>query len=226
LGLLLRRAEHSAVPAGAKAHRGGFPDERVRAEEALDQLQADAVRSELSVWDASDGARPGEAADAAHQPRLLPEDGDAGKSADPAPVVLAQDASFPPGRPLALLARAGPDAEAEPYKPDAAQSAERSCAAQASAARQQLAEAWDAACSEPREQQASPKRLSMALLLQKETPQRLAAPQDAAAAQLLPEAQVVQAAQPGPLASRRLPAQSRDAQQALVAEEPKPQPTE
>jgi hypothetical protein len=66
----------------------------------------------------------------------------------------------------------------------------------------------------------------MALLLQKVTPRRLAAPQYAAAAQLLPEAQVVQAAQPGPLASRRLPAQSRDAQQALVAEEPKPKPAE
>jgi hypothetical protein len=187
LGLLLLRAEHTAVLAGAKAHRGGFLDERVQAEEALDQLQADAVRSELSVWDASDGARPGEAADAAHQPRALPEDGDAEKSADPAPVVLARDASFPPERPLALLAPAEPDAAAGPYKPDAAQSAELSCAAPVFAARQQLAEAWDAACSVPREQQAA-KRSSMALLLQKETPPRLAAQQDAAAAQLLPEA--------------------------------------
>jgi hypothetical protein len=66
----------------------------------------------------------------------------------------------------------------------------------------------------------------MALLLQKETPQRLAVPMDAAAAQLLPEAQVVQATQPGSLASQRLAARPRDAQQAVVAEEPKPEPAE
>jgi len=181
------------------------------------------ARSELSGWDASDGARPGEAGDAAHQPRALPEDGDAGKSVDPVRVVLAQDASFPPERLLALLAPAEPDAAAGPYRPDEGQSAEQSCAAQVFAARQQLAEAWDAACSQPREQQVAPKRSSIALQVQKETPQRLAAPQDAAAGLLLPE-EVVQATQPGPQASQRLAAQSRDAPQERVYGEWKPEP--
>lgn len=135
MGLLLLHAEHSAVLGGATAHRDGFPDERGRGEEGPGQLQADVVRLEPSAWDASDGARPGEGADAAHQPRALPEVGDAGKSADQAQVVLVQDASFPPELRLALLGRAEQDAEAEPYKPDAAQSAEQSYAAQVFAAR-------------------------------------------------------------------------------------------
>jgi len=154
LGLLLHRAEHSVVLDGARAHQDGFPDERGRAEEVLGQLQSDAVRSEPSAWDASDGARPGEVADAEHQHQALPADEDAGKSADQGPVAPAQDAWFQRDFPLALLGLVEQDAEAEPYKPDAGQSAEQSCAAQVFAARQQPGEPPDAAYSGPREQQA------------------------------------------------------------------------
>ena len=185
MGLLLHHAEHSAVLAGAKAHRDGFPDERGRAEEGLDQLRADAVRSELSAWDASDGARPGEAADADHQLPALPEDGDAGKSVDQGPAAPAQDAWFRLELRLALLGLAEQDAEAEPCKPDEAQSAEQSCAAQVFAARQQPGEQPDAAYSGPREQQAMRKRQSMALRALTELPQLPAALRDAAMAQLL-----------------------------------------
>lgn len=164
LVLLLPRAEHSAVLAGAKAHRDGFPDERVQAEEALDQLQADAVRSEPSVWDALDGARRDEAADAPHPRRALLAAGDAGKSADPERVVRARDASFPPELRLALLVPAEQDAVAELYRLDVARSGEQSCAAQVVAARQQPAE-LDAECSAP---QAVPKRSLMALRAQVE----------------------------------------------------------
>ena len=205
-----------------KAHRDGFLDERVRAEEALDQLQADVAQTEPSAWDASDGARLGEAADAAHQPRALPADGDAGKSADPAPVVLAQDASFRPGRPLALLAPAEPDAEAEPYKPDAAQSVEQSCAVQAFVARQQPGERPDAGYSGPREQRAMRKRQSMAARARTELPQLPAALRDAAMAQLLQGPQGVQAVQPGRRASQPQVPRSRDAQQVRASAERKP----
>ena len=223
MGLLLLRAEHSAVLAVAKAHRDGFRDERVRAEEALDQLQADVAQTEPSAWDASDGARLGEAADAAHQPRALPEDGDAEKSADPEPVVLAQDAWFRPELRLALLAPAEPDAAAGPYKPVAAQSAEQSCAAQVFAARQQPGERPDAAYSGPREQQAMRKRQSMALRARTELPQLPAAAlRDAAMAQPLQGPQGVQAAQPGRRASQPQAARSRGAQQVRASGERKP----
>jgi hypothetical protein len=164
LGLLLLRAEHSAVLAGAKAHRDGCLDERGRAEEALDQLQADAVRSAPSAWDALDGARRDEAADAPHPRQALLAAGDAGKSADPERVVRAQDASFLPELPLALLVPAEQDAVAELYRPDVARSGEQSCAAQVVAVRQQPTE-LDAEYSAPR---AVPKRSSMALQAQVE----------------------------------------------------------
>ena len=196
MGLLLLHAEHIAVLADATAHRDGFPDERGRGEEGLGQLQADVVRLEPSAWDASDGARPGEAADAAHQPRALPEDGDVGRSVDQGPVAPAQDAWFQRELRLALLGPAEQDAEAEPYKPDAAQSAEQSCAAQVSAARQQPGEQPDAGYSGPQEQQAMRKRQSMALRARTELPQLLAALRDAAMAQLLQVPQGVQEAQP------------------------------
>jgi hypothetical protein len=60
------------------------------------------------------------------------------------------------------LVLAEQDAEEEPYKPDEARSAEQSCAAQVAAARPQLAERLDAACSELREQRAARKQSSMA----------------------------------------------------------------
>jgi hypothetical protein len=152
LGLLLPRAEHSAVRACAQAHPDGFPDEPARAEEALDRLQSGAAQSAPSAWDALDGARRDEAADVPHQLQPLLAAGDAEKSADPERVVRAPDAWFLLERPLALLLPAEQDAVAEPYRPDVAQSGEQSCAALGFAARQQLAERLDAECSEPREQ--------------------------------------------------------------------------
>ena len=132
--------EHSAVLDGARVHRDGFRDELVPAEEALGQLQSDAGRLGLSAWDASDGARPGEGADAAHQRRLLPAGGDAGRSADRARVALAQDASFPPELPLVLLEPAEQGAGAGPYIPAVGPFAEQSCAAPVFAAQQPPAE--------------------------------------------------------------------------------------
>jgi hypothetical protein len=135
LVLLLPRAEHSAVRACAQAHRDGFPDEPARAAEALGQLQSDAAQLEPSAWDALDGARRDAAADANRQRQALLADGGAGKSADPERVARARDASFLPELPLALLVLVEQDAAVEPYKPDEAQSAEQSCAAQVFGAR-------------------------------------------------------------------------------------------
>ena len=87
------------------------------------------------------------------------------------------------------------DAVAEPYKPVEAQSAEQSCAAQAVAARQPLAERLDAEYSAQREQEAVPKRSSMALQAEVE-PLPVAALRGEPATLLLPEPQAVQAAQP------------------------------
>jgi hypothetical protein len=188
LGLLLLRAEHSAVRACAQAHRDGYPDERVRAAEGLGQLQADAAQLEPSAWDAWDGARRGVAADVPHQRQALLAAGDAGKSADPERVARAQDASFPLELRLALLVLAEQDAAVEPYRPDAAQSAEQSCAAQVFAARQQLAERLDAARSEPR---AVPTRSSKARQVQVELPRLRAEVRGEPVAQRLPEPQVV-----------------------------------
>jgi hypothetical protein len=168
LVLLLRRAEHSAVRACAQAHRDGFPDERDREEEDLGQLRSDAAQLERSAWDAWDDARRDEAADVHHQLQALLAAGDAGKSADPERAARAQDAWFPPELRLARLVPAEQDAAVEPYIPDAARSAEQSCAAQAFAARQQLAEQLDAECSAPREQRAARKLSSMALRAQVE----------------------------------------------------------
>ena len=150
LGLLLHRAGRSAVRACAQAHRDGFPDEPVRAEEALDQLQADAAQWEPSAWDALDGARRDEA-DAPRQLLALPAAEDAEKSADPERAVRAQDALFPPALLLAQLEPAEQDAEAEPYRLDVVRSGEQSCAARVFAAWQQPAERLDAARSESRD---------------------------------------------------------------------------
>jgi hypothetical protein len=162
LVLLLRRAEHSAVLACEKAHQDGCPDELAREEEGLGQLRVDAAQSEPSAWDAWDGARRGEAADAPLQLLALLAAGDAGKWADPERVGRAQDAWFLPEIPPGPLAPAEQGAVAELYTPDEARSAEQSCAAQVAAARQQPAERPGAVYSELRELQAARKRSSMA----------------------------------------------------------------
>jgi hypothetical protein len=195
LGLLLPRAERSAVRACAQAHRDGFPDEPAREEEGLDRLQADAAQSGPSAWDAWDGAHRVEAADALLQLLALLAAGDAGKSADPERAARAQDASFPPELRLARLGLAEPDAVAGLYTPDEARSAGQSCAAQVFAARQQLVERLDAVCSEPRERHATRRRLSMAPQARVEQPPLVAALRGGPVARLLPEPQVVQAAQ-------------------------------
>ena len=181
----------------------------------------DAAQSEPSAWDAWDGARQGAVADASHQLRALLADGDAGKSADPERVVRAQDASYPRELPLALLALAEQDAEAEPCRPDAAQSGEQSCAAQVFAARQQPAERLGAAHSKPREPRAMPTQSSMALRVQAEMPQPLEALRDERVAQRLPGPKVRQAAQQKRPAFQPLAAQSLDAQQERASEERK-----
>jgi hypothetical protein len=129
LGLLLRHAEHSVVPDGARAHPDGSLDEQGPEVEVLDQLRSDVVPSGLYASDAWDGAHRDGAADAAHQTPVAPEDGDAERSADPVPGGPARDASFPAEVRHGRLEVARPDAAA-PYTPDEAPSAERSCAAQ------------------------------------------------------------------------------------------------
>jgi hypothetical protein len=145
-----------------QAHRDGCPDEQDREAEGLDQLQADGAQSEPSAWDAWDGVRRGEAADAFHQLLALLADGDAGRSADPERADRVQDAWFPPVLPLGLLVLVEQVAVAGPYRPDVARSAEQSCAAQVSVARPQPAERLDVACSELKEQRAARKRSLMA----------------------------------------------------------------
>jgi hypothetical protein len=137
-----------------RARPAGCPDEQVPAAEALDQRQADAARLEPNESDAWDGARRGEAVDVHHQLRVHLAAEDVGKSADPARVDRARDASFPLELPLALLGPVERDAVAEPYIPDGARSGEQSCAGLAFAEQQQPAEPRDAVYSEPREQQA------------------------------------------------------------------------
>jgi len=176
---------------------------------------------EPSAWDAWDGARRGEAADVPHQLLALLADEDAGKSADRARAVRAQDASFPPEFRLALLVLVEQDVEAEPYRPDVVRSAEQSCAAQVFAARQQPAERLDAVCSAPREQQVMRKRSSTALQAQAEQPPLVAALQDEAAVRPLPGPLLVLAAQQEPVASQPLAAQSQDAQQERASAERK-----
>jgi len=80
-----------------------------------------------AAWDASDVVRRDAAEDALRQPPAQPDAG-AEKSADRARDGRALDARFrPKERWIAILAV--PAAVAEPCRPGAAQSAERSCAA-------------------------------------------------------------------------------------------------
>ena len=192
LGLLLRRAEHSAVQVGAKARRDGFPDGR-RAGRRQPWTNSERTRARRRLARGMHRTTLARTQRRTRPPLGAPADADAGKLADLAPDVPAQDAWFRLELRLALLGLAEQDAEAVPCKPDAAQSAEQSCAAQVFAARQRPGERPDAAYSGPREQQAMRKRQSMALRARTELPQLPAALRDAAMAQLL---QGVQAAQP------------------------------
>jgi hypothetical protein len=108
-------------------------DERALEVEAPDQLRAAAHQPEPSAWDAWDGAHQ----DAADAPELRPALADAGaeKLAGPAPDGRARDERF--RQALRFGRQAQPDAAAELCTQDAAQSAERSCAAQALATEQQ-----------------------------------------------------------------------------------------
>jgi hypothetical protein len=160
LGLLLHRAEHSAVLACVQARPDEHQDELVPVAGPLAPHQADAARLEPNAWDASGGVHPVVAEDAARQlPARLAGAG-AGKSAVPELDGQVQDASqalLP-----ALLAEAARDVAAVPCKPDEAPSAAQSCVAQGVAVRPQLAEAQDAAHLEPLEQLVARKQSSMA----------------------------------------------------------------
>jgi hypothetical protein len=99
------------------------------------------------------------------------------------------------------------DAAAEPYKPDEAQSAEQSCAAQVFAALQQPVARLDEAYSELPEQQAMRTRSSMARQAQAAELLLVAALPDEAVARRLPEPLVALAAQQELAASQPLAAQ-------------------
>ena len=130
-GLLLRHAEHSAGPAGAREHRDEHRDELVPEAEAPDRHREDAHLPASSAWDAWDDAHP-DATDAADL-RRAPSDAGAGKLAGPAQDARARDAwSRQQAHPSVRSVR--PDAAAELCTPDAVRSAEQSCAAQAAAA--------------------------------------------------------------------------------------------
>ena len=121
-----------------QAHPGGCRDETVPEAEGPDRLRWVVVRKYPCAWDASDGARRGEAADAA---RPLPHlaAGDAGKLAGQGRDVQERDASCLPAHRFAPSASRG--AAAELCTRGAALSAEQSCVAQAAAAGLQLPEA-------------------------------------------------------------------------------------
>ena len=129
--LPLRRGEHNAGQAVARAHRGDCPDEPGPEAEAPDRLQWAEVRTDLCALDASDGARRGEEADAVHPRQGHLGDADAGKLAARERDVREQDASWLRAHRLVLSVQRG--AAAELCTRGAARSAEQSCAAQAAA---------------------------------------------------------------------------------------------
>ena len=211
LGLLLPHAERSAVPAGARAHPDGCQDEPVPEAGGLDLHQSDAHPSRPSASDASDGAHPGVAADAALHPfPAVLADADAGKLAGREPDARAQDA-FPLALRHARLAQVVPDAAVALYKQAWDRSAAQSCAAQA-AGLLQPAEWPDAAelleRLVARKQQSKARYVPAELLL---PPEVAAEPQDEPEAQ--PLRPVLQTAQS---ASQPLAEQSQGAQQARV----------
>jgi len=140
LGLLLHRAERSADPACAQEHRDERQDELVREVVRQGLHRGDAVRSAPSAWGASDDVRRDVAADAAHRlPAHLAAVG-AGKWAGRARDVPEQAVLLPPE----LLEQVPADAVVLCIQ-DAARSAARSCAVQASAARMRREEQLDGA---------------------------------------------------------------------------------
>jgi len=122
----------------------------------LDQHQADAVQSEPSAWDVSDGAHLDEAVDAALQ--LLAHLAGAGaeKSAVREQAGRAQDASCQ--YPLARSVPAVQVVVAAPCKPDAVPSAAQSFAERAAVAQPKRAEPPDEADSEVSQSQVNSKR--------------------------------------------------------------------
>ena len=124
MGLLLRRAEHSAGQAVVRELPDERRDELVPEAEAPDQRREDAHLLGLSASDAWDAALPG-AMDAADL-RREPWDADAEKLADPALDGRARDAWSRRAR--WFVQRARPAVAAELCTPDAVQSAEQSCA--------------------------------------------------------------------------------------------------
>ena len=91
-GLLLRRAEHSAGPAGAPDAPGRLPGRVGPGGGSAGPTPRDALRRATAAWDAWDGARRGAAADAAPAGGAL-RDAGAGKSAGRAPDVRERDAT-------------------------------------------------------------------------------------------------------------------------------------
>ena len=142
LGLLLHRAEHTAGPAGAQAHRDAHQDELVPEVARQGPHRGDVARLHPCVWGAWDGARQDAAADAAHPCRAVLADADAGKWAGLAPDVQEQDA-FRTALQSKVREQQG---AAEPCKPDAVPFEARSCGAPELAGQTELR---DAACSEP-----------------------------------------------------------------------------
>jgi hypothetical protein len=123
--------EHSAGRAAAPEHRDGHPDELVPEADPLGPHQADAHPPVPCAWDAWDGALP----DATDEADLHPAPLDAGaeKLAVRVRDVPAQDARFLPESRSVPRAQP-PDVAAALCTPDAAQSAEQSCAAPEAAA--------------------------------------------------------------------------------------------
>ncbi len=142
LGLLLRRAEHSAVPACAQARLDARRDEPVPEAAHLGLHRGGAVLPTPCELDAWVGARPDVAADVARPFRALLADAGAGRSVDPEPDDRVPDACLP-----ARLAQAEPDAAVVPCKQGVARSAEQSCAGRVVGVWRQPAESPDAAHS-------------------------------------------------------------------------------
>lgn len=123
--------EHSAVPDDAQALPDGFPDGPDLEAEVLDPRRSDVGLWEQSAWDASGGARPDAAADAALPLPALLAGAAVGKLAGPVPVARARDGQSLPLPQIVLWRRALPDGAALCRLAEV-QSVEQSCAVQGS----------------------------------------------------------------------------------------------
>lgn len=119
-----------------KAHPDGCPDVPDLEAAIPDQPQSDADRKDRCAWDASGVAPLDVTGDVARRIPVLPEDAGAGKLAGRAQDVPVRDASSRWARLAAEEEE--PAVAAALCTPDAAQSAARSCAAQAVAAVREL----------------------------------------------------------------------------------------